>query len=145
MNASNKASLLHRREEACLEYFLALICLRCQKQLPYWSMLSPLAHHCKGCLQPGTKNPLIGVGCNIKTAWHKLDKISKECTPARMALIKRQLTITLVFDNWQQMIQNLWQDIGKSSVYQRGTAFFVKQDKAFYLPCGTVMVSATGL
>ena len=145
LNSSKKNGLLHKKEKACLEYFLAMIRIRSQKQLSYWAMLSPLAHHCKGYLQPGTKNPLLGVGCNIKTAWHKMDKIFEECTPARMALIKRQLTITLVFDNWQRMINKLWQDQGKSSVYQRGTAFFVKQDKAFSLPVGTVMESSSGL
>jgi hypothetical protein len=69
-SGANEASFtaLHKKEKACLEYFLALIRLRSQKQLPYWAMLSPLAHHCKGYLQPGSKNPLIGAGCSIKTA-----------------------------------------------------------------------------
>ena len=108
-------------------------------------MLSPLAHHCKGYLQPGTKNPLIGAGCSIKTAWHKLDQIFKECTPAQMAMIKSQVTLTCVFDNWQRLINKLWQDMGKSSIFQRGTAFFFKRDKTFTLPPGTMMMSPTGM
>ena len=144
-NGTENNNQLHRKENVCFQYFLALIRLRSQKQLPHWSMLSPLGHHCKGYLQPGHKNPLIGAGCNIKTAWHKLDDIFKICTPALMALVKSQLAITCVFDNWQRLINKLWQDLEKSSLYQRGTAFFVKQDKAFVLPVGTIMLSPLGL
>ena len=143
-NNARQKSIIHRKEKACLEYFLGLIRLRSQKQLPHWSMISPLAHHCKSYLQLGTKNPLVGVGCNIKTAWNKLDGIFERCTPARMALIKNQLTITCVFDNWQRLINKLWQDMGKSGVFHRGTAYFVKQDKAFALPHGTMMTSPAG-
>ena len=35
---------LHRLERAILEYFLSLIRLKSQKQLPYWSMLNPLGY-----------------------------------------------------------------------------------------------------
>ena len=59
--------------------------------------------------------------------------------------LSNQLTITCVFDNWQRLIQKLWQDMGKSSIFQRGTAFFFKQDKSFILPVGTIMRSPSGL
>ena len=39
----------------------------------------------------------------------------------------------------------MWQGGGKASVFQRGTAFFIKQDKAFLLPVGTVMQSPHGV
>ena len=68
-------------------YFLDLAHLQSQKQPPHRAMLSPLAHHCKGYLQPGSKNLLVGVECKIKTAWHKLDNFLKQCTPV---LIRHQ-------------------------------------------------------
>ena len=35
--------------------------------------------------------------------------------------------------------------MGKSSLFQRGTAFSVKQDKAFVLPIDTIMIYPFGL
>ena len=61
--------LLHNRERAILEYFLAMIRLKNQKKLKYWSMLSPLGHHCKGFMQPGTKSHLNSASCTLRTAW----------------------------------------------------------------------------
>ena len=128
-------TLLHQREKACLEYFLALIQLRSQKQLPNWAILLPLAHHCKGYLQTGNKNPLLSAGCNVKTAWARLDKIFEQCTPALMSMIKSQLTITCVIDNWQRLINKLWQDMGKSSLFQRGTSFLSSKTMPSCYPC----------
>ena len=89
-------------------------------------MLPPLAHHCKGYLQTGNKNLLLSAGCNIKTAWCRVDKIFEQCMPALMAMIKSQLTVTCMFNNWQRLINKLWQCIPM-------------------LPAGTIMISPLGL
>jgi len=97
-------------------------------------------------MQPGRKNLLCGSQCTIKTAWKKLDDIFEECcTPVLMNRIKQQFTCSAAFDNWQRSITKMWQGGGKASVFQRGTAFFIKQDKAFLLPVGTIMQSPHGV
>ncbi len=62
-----------------------------------------------------------------------------------MALIKDQLTCSIVFDNWQRSITKLWQTDGKSSIFHRVTAYLIKQDKAFVLPLNSVMESPSGI
>jgi len=144
-NTESQDEVLHSKERCTLEYFLAMIRMKSQKQLIHWSMLSPLAHHSKGYMQPGRKNPLCGSQCTVKTAWKKLDGIFEECTPVLMHRIKQQFTCSAAFDNWQRSITKMWQGGGKASVFQRGTAFFIKQDKAFLLPVGTIMQSPHGV
>jgi len=132
---------LSRSERATLEYFLAMIRIRSQKQLKHWSMLSPLAHHCKGFRQPGQKSMHNAAACTLKTAWNECDKLFEECTPARKEEIDEQPTLSSSFDNWQRQIPKVYQTDGKSSVYLRGTAYYIKKDKTFILPIGTIMKS----
>ena len=125
-NTDSTEELLHCNGRSTLEYFLAMIRMKSQKQLVYWSMLSPLGHHSKGYMKPGRKNPLSGSQCTIKTAWKKLDEIFEECSPVLMTRIKQQFTCSAAFDNWQRSIAKMWQGGGKASVFQRGTAYFIK-------------------
>jgi len=62
-----------------------------------------------------------------------------------MNRIKQQPTCSVAFDNWQHSITKMWQGGEKASVFQRGTAFFIKQDKAFLLPVGTSIQSPHGV
>ena len=136
---------LSRSERATLEYFLAMIRIRSQKQLKHWSMLSPLGHHCRGFLQPGQKSQHNAASCTLKTAWKECDKLFEECTPARKETIDEQFTLSSSFDNWQTQIRKQYQTEGKSSVYLRGTAYYIKKDKTFVLPEGTIMKSPLGI
>ena len=51
----------------------------------------------------------------------------------------------MVFDNWQRSCPKKWQTEGKSSVFLRGTAYFIRRDKAILLPSGTTIRSPSGL
>ena len=51
----------------------------------------------------------------------------------------------MVFDNWQCSLAKIWQTMGKSTIFHRGTAYLIKRNNAFVLPIGTVMVYPSGL
>ena len=55
-------------QRTILEYFLAFIRLKSQKQLRWWSMLSPLGHYSKGFMPPQQKSHFSASSCNIRVA-----------------------------------------------------------------------------
>ena len=136
---------LHFKERACLEYFLGMLRIRSQKQLTYWSMIYPLAHHAKGHNLCHQRNQIMAAACTIKTARKRLDDLFFKYEQAKLDLIKQQYTMTLVFDNWQRSCPKKWQTEGKSSVFLRGTAYFIRRDKAILLPSGSTLRSPSGL
>ena len=63
---------------------------------------------------------------------------------ARADKLQCQSTLSIVFDNWQTMIQKKWQTNGSSSNYLKGVAVIAKKDKAILLPVGSVVKSPLG-
>ena len=59
--------------------------------------------------------------------------------------ILKQPSVTAAADNWQRNGPKKWQDDGKSSIFQKGTAYFIKRDKVFILPVGTAITSPSGV
>jgi hypothetical protein len=46
---------------------------------------------------------------------------------ARADVFSNQFTISMAFDNSQQMVQKIWQTQGSSSNYLKGVAAYVKK------------------
>ncbi len=81
----------------------------------------------------------------MQTVWDTLNDIFDSTAAARADVISNQFTISMAFDNWQQMVQKIWQMQGSSSNYLKGVAAFVKKDKAIVLPIGSVLKSPSGI
>ena len=113
--------------------------------MKYWAMVPTLGTHSRGYMKTLPNHPLHGVGCTMATLWSTLNEMYDSCTPGRMDVIKNQYTMSVVFDNWQQMIQKIWQTSGRSSNYLKGVAMLAKKDKAILLPVGTILKSPLGL
>ena len=136
---------LSRRERAVLEFFIAKIRLRSQRAMKYWAMVPTLCTHSRGYMKSLPNHPLHGVGCCMSTLWSTLNDMYESATPARMDVIENQYTMSVAFDNWQQMIQKIWQTSGCSSNYLKGVASFAKKDKAVLLPLKSILKSPSGL
>jgi hypothetical protein len=63
---------------------------------------------------------------------------------ARDDVIANQYTISVVFDNWQQMIKKVWQTSESSSTFLKGDAAFAIENKAVLLPVGSVLRAPSG-
>jgi hypothetical protein len=106
---------LSRHERAVLEFFIAKIRLRSQRAMKYCAMVPTLGTHSRGYMKSLPNHPLHGVGCCMSTLWSTLNDMYESATPARMDVIENQYTMSVAFDNWQQMIQKFWQTSGCSS------------------------------
>ncbi len=132
---------LSKKEQGVLEFFIALIQLQSQKKMVYWAMVPPLAAHSRGHMKNTPSHPLHGVGCDMITMWLRLNQLYDQCTPSREDILRNQGTVSIVFDNWQMMIQKKWQTAGLLSNYLKGVAVLAKRDKAILLPCGLLIRS----
>ena len=135
---------LTTKQCAVLEFFIAKLRLRSQKQLKYWAMVPPLATHSRGHMKNPTNHPLHGAGCDNRTLWNTLNDLFDSTFDARNDTISRQFTVSMAFDNWQQMITKKWQSNGCSSLYLKGVASFLKKDKVVLIPVGSVLKSPSG-
>jgi hypothetical protein len=133
------------KERCILEYFIALLRVKNQKDLRYWSMLVPLAFHSKGFLQPGRKSFLNAHQCALRTAWRNLGKLFEACAAEQLNCILNEMHVTGAFDNWQCSMAKTYQAGGKSSIFQRATAMFLKKNKSFEVPKGSTMISPNGI
>jgi hypothetical protein len=93
---------LSRRERAVLEFFIAKIRLRNQKNMKYWVMVPTLGTHSRGYMKTQPNHPVHGVGCSTSTLWATLNDMFGSTTPGRMDVIRNQYTMSVAFDNWQQ-------------------------------------------
>ena len=135
---------LSKKERGVLEFFITLIRLRSQKKMVYWAMVPPLAAHSRGHMKNTASHPLHGVGCDMITTWLRLNQLYDHCTPSREEILRNQCTVSIVFDNWQMMIQKKWQTAGSASNYLKSVAVLAKRDKAILLPCGLLVRSLSG-
>jgi hypothetical protein len=62
-----------------------------------------------------------------------------------MSNIQSKKTVSGAFDNWQYGVNKNYQSSGKSSIFQKATAMFLKLDKAFEVPVGSVMRTSNGI
>ncbi len=79
------------------------------------------------------------------TGWNTLNDLFDSTAVERADVISDQFTISMAFNNWQQMVQKIWQKQRPSSNYLRGVAAFVKKDKAILLPICSVLKSPLGI
>jgi hypothetical protein len=145
MQKTDEEEPIELRERCILEYFIALLRVKSQRQLRYWAMLVPLAFHSKGFMQPGKKSYTNAHHCTLKTAWHNLGKLFKACAAERLYCILNESTVSGAFDNWQCSVAKTYQQAGKSSIFQRATAMFLKKNKSFEIPIGSKMTSPSGV
>ena len=108
---------LMRKQCAVLDFFIAKLRLRIQKQLKYWAMVAPLAAHSRGHMKNPPNHPLHGGGCGLHTLWNTLNDLFDNTFAAQNKTISNQYTVSMAFDNWQQMITKKWQSNGCSSIY----------------------------
>jgi len=135
---------LSKKQRAILEFFFAKLRVRSQKNLKYWSMISPFAAHSIGHIKNPPNHPLHGSCCSTLTLWKTLNQLFDSTFAARINTISNQYTVSIAFDNWQQMITKKWQTNGCSSIYLKGVASFLKKDKAVSIPVGSVLKSPSG-
>jgi hypothetical protein len=76
--------------------------------------------------------------------WGYLNDLFHSTAHSRRALLGNQYTNSVVFDNFQLMIQKKWQMCGSSSNYLKGVVSIVKKDKAILLLPGSVLRSPSG-
>jgi hypothetical protein len=110
---------LNNKERCVLEYFIALICVKSQKLLRYWSMLIPLAYHSCGFQQPGKKTHLNAHTSTLKTVWANLGKLYDECEMDRMAVIGSHHSVSGAFDNWQYSAEKNYQSGGINQAFSK--------------------------
>ena len=135
---------LTKRERAVLEFFIAQIRLRSQRTMRYWAMVPPLANFSRGLLKH-PYHPLHGSGCSVLTLWGHLNDLFESTAKIRREVLVNQYTNSVVFDNYQVMVQKKWQTYGCSGNYLKGVASLTKKDKAILLPVGSVLRSPTGV
>jgi hypothetical protein len=142
-NAFDDDSKLLKRERAVLEFYIGKIRLRSQKTMGHWAMESTLAAHSRGHAKSLPSSP-IHFGCEPKCMWNQLNDLFNCNAQAREDILRNQLSVSVVFDNWQVMIQKKWQTAGSSSNYLKGVAVLAKKDKAILLPWGSLVRSPSG-
>ena len=79
------------------------------------------------------------------TVWDMLNDMFDSTAAARVNVISNQFTISMAINNWQQMVQKIWQMQRSSSNYLKGVAAFVKKDKEILLPISSVLKSPSGI
>jgi hypothetical protein len=65
-------------------------------------------------------HPLHGAGCSMLTVCDTLDDTFDSAAAPCADFIPNQFTISMAFDNWQQMVQKICQTQGSSSNYLKG-------------------------
>ncbi len=106
-STSDMAVDLSHRKRAVLEFFITKNRIRSRRKLRYWAMLALLGNHSCGHSRNPSSHQLHGVGCSPTLLWTTLNEINETTIPARADLIFNQLTISMVFDNWQMSIKNM--------------------------------------
>ena len=91
---------LQKRERAILEYFMALIRLKSQKRLRYWSMVTPLAYFSQGFRLPRKSSASGLPHCNLAAAWSHCNGLFDESLPNREGMICQQMYLSGAFNNW---------------------------------------------
>ncbi len=129
----------------CVGGFNAKIQVRSQKTMKYWAMIPPLASHSRGHMHNPPCHPLHGAGCSSKTLWKTLNHLFDSVAAAQIDLLIFQYTVSIAFDNWQQMIKKVWQTHGSLSNYSNGVAAFIKNDKAILLPVRLIIRPPLGV
>ncbi len=79
------------------------------------------------------------------TVWDTFNDVFDSTAAAHADVIFDQFTISMAFDNCQQMVQKIWQMQWSSSNYLKGVTAFVKKDKAILLPIDSVLKSPSGI
>ncbi len=83
--------------------------------MKYWAMIPPLGTHSRGYIENPPSHPLHGAGCLINTVWDTLNDLFDSTTVTCADVISNQITISIVFNHWQQMVQKIWQTQESSS------------------------------
>jgi hypothetical protein len=112
--------------------------------MKYWAMIPPLPSHSQGYMHNPPNHPLHGTGYSTLTTWTGLNELFDSTLTARTSVVINQYTGSMVFDNWQQMIQKVWQIRVSPSNYLKGVASFLKKDKAIFLTVGSILKSPSG-
>jgi hypothetical protein len=81
----------------------------------------------------------------MKSLWATLNNLYISTTVAHDDVIVNRYTISVAFNNWQQMIKKVWQTSGSLSTFLKGVAAFAKKDKAVLLPVGSVLTAPSGM
>ena len=136
---------LSKHQRAILEFFIAKLRLCSQKNMKHWVMVMPLSCHSYGNVSYPPSHPLHGSGCSRHMLWKSLNDIFDRLSSARHDTICQQYTVSMAFDNWQQMVKKTWQTNGCSGNYLQGVASFIKKDKAIMIPTGSVIRSPLGV
>ena len=110
----------------------------------HWALVPPLANFSRGLLKH-PYHPLHGSGCSAVTLWGYLNEVFLSTEKTRRGVLANQYTNSVVFDNYQLMIQKKWQTYGCSGNYLKGVASLTKKDKAILLPVGSVIRSPSGV
>jgi hypothetical protein len=66
---------LSTKQHTILNFFVATLWVRSQKNLKYWAMVSPLAAHSTGQIKNPPNHPLHGSGCSTHTLWKTLNQL----------------------------------------------------------------------
>ncbi len=138
---SGMDGLLTKCQHAVLEFFVVQLRLQSWKKMKYWAMIPPLAGHSRGHMTKPTHHPLHGAGCSTSTLWNMLNELFDSTIIARTNVVINQFTVSMAFDNWQQMIRKVWQTCASSSNYLKGVASSLKKDKAILLHVRSMLKS----
>jgi hypothetical protein len=85
--------------------------------MKYWAIIPPLASFNQGHMQNPLNHPLHDAGCFMKSLWITLTDLYQSIVAAQADVLSSQYKLSIAFDNWQQMIQKVWQTHGSSSNY----------------------------
>jgi hypothetical protein len=144
-NASEDNNELTKHQQALLEFFIAKLRLWSQKNMGHWAMLLPLSCHSHGLVAAAPFHPLRGTGCSCAVLWRMLNDLYDRMVSAQLDTVCQQYTVSMAFDNWQQMLKKTWQTNGCSGNYLKSVASFIKKDKAVMIPIGSVLRSQLGV
>ena len=141
----NPASL-NERKKVAITHFFAMARARNKSNMKYWAMIETLAVLGKGISKVTTRSSAgRDFCCTVQYTFGKLKEIYDMCQPDIKAVLRNELTISFVLDNYQKIIPKRTQKDGKASIVHRATASSVMRNKIPMVPVGSVMISPVGV
>jgi len=126
---SEDDNTLTKRQHAIIEFFIAKLHLCSQKNMRHWELVMPLTCHSHSHGASPPSHPLHGASWSWNVLWNTLNEVFDRLVPARHDNVCQQYTVSMAFDNWQQMLKNTWQTNGYSSNYLMGVASFIRRTR----------------
>ena len=136
---------LHRKQRMILYVFFGLLRTRNRNLLLHYSMVEPLANWFKGLQQPGRRSISGGFNSDLRRTWKRLGEMYDQCIPTFNEKLQSTERCHGALDNHNKIIRSKFMTEGKSAIVHIGTAMFLRQDKPYYLPVGTKMISPMGI